>query len=71
VIDVVSSVSVRPWGKVAFPAELAGLTCVGAGVREKKVGPDTSCSPRHPTHFEPSYLGLHIILRRGEHFMPE
>ena len=28
---------VRPWTKVAFPDELAGLKCVGAGVREKKV----------------------------------
>jgi len=33
-----------------------------------EVGPGARhCTPRHPTHFDPSFLALHGILRRGGH----
>ena len=28
------------------------------------------CPPRHPTHFEPSFLEFNGILQRGEQYLP-
>ena len=39
--------------------------------QQDKVRLATHCSPRHPTHFEPSFLELNGILWRGELYLPD
>jgi len=35
-----------------------------------EAGPGRCCPPRHPSHFERSFLALHGILSRGEQYLP-
>jgi len=37
---------------------------------EEEVAPGRYCPPRHPTHFDPSFLGLNGVLRRSEQYLP-
>ena len=45
---------------------LRGWLIASAAVAAGEAGPASYCSPRYPTLFEPSFLDLHGIHRRGE-----
>ena len=45
-----------------------GRRAVVKAIKVMKVGPAGYCSPRHPTHFEPSSLEINGILRRGKQY---